>query len=100
MDGGGGLPGFFPRFHDPAAGCGDGDDRDGIEARFQPKRNLFFGLSGTPFLRSGTVFQLPGIALEVEFDLDEIQTLRSYDEIRHSLEKKGKLSATPAAPML
>ncbi len=36
----------------------------------------------------------------VEFDLDEIQTLRSYDEIRHSLEKKGKLSATPAAPML
>jgi len=36
----------------------------------------------------------------VEFDLDEIQTLRSYDEIRHSLEKKGKLSPTPAAPML
>ncbi len=55
--------------------------------------NLFFGLSGTPFLRSGTVFQLPGIAPEVEFDLDEIQPLRSYDEIRHSLEKKGNFGA-------
>ncbi len=40
--GGGGLPGFFPRFHDPAAGCGDGDARDGIEARFQPKRRICF----------------------------------------------------------
>jgi acyl carrier protein len=29
----------------------------------------------------------------VEFDLDEIQTLRSYDEIRDTLARKGVLSA-------
>ncbi len=36
--------------------------------------DLFFSLSGTPFLRSGTVFQLPGIALEVAQECSGIRS--------------------------
>lgn len=34
---------------------------------------------------------------KVEFDLDEIEMLRSYDEIQHSLRKKGVCLEKPMA---
>jgi exosortase C (VPDSG-CTERM-specific) len=36
--------------------------------------NWFFNLSGTPFLRDGTVFQLPGIAIEVAQECSGIRS--------------------------